>query len=284
MWKYTQKNKKATMKAYPLHIVNRLNTPFDAKQRIEMIYQRASSKANLVKYGALLMLALLAYSLFVFRSQLNRWLQQPNPSVINNVKELQPLDVNGHWYAIAQHRLTTNELRVNLKKGAYVAFGFPKKGLKEYPKAQLLDNNGKIISTNVKRGQVYFGFSYKAPHNGNYTLKMLNFRPGQTVHQVSQQSKMRKQIKKYEITTKQSRHKIHLSKGITYEFSLANKAPGQFGTLTIYQGQTPLANNVNNKGNAKQSFIFRCLKTDTYTIDFQTDKDISEIKVYTWNQ
>ena len=272
------------MKKYPIHIANQLNATKEIKSRIQMIYQRASSRASLLKYSTLLMLFLLAYSLFVFRNQVILWFHQPNPEVVSNMLEIQPQAHDKLWYGDALYHFKSPEIILQLKKGEYAGFGFPKMESETYPRVQLLNEDGMIISTNVKEGQTYFGFRCIIPEKGTYTLKVLDFRPGQMAHHITRQSYGPTEVAKFTIEQKNGQRQVQLQKGIVYGVTIWEYSAKEPGIMTLYHNKKRLANNVNPKGEIGMGFMYRCLKTGTYTIGIQAEKGSTRIGVDIWNK
>ncbi len=266
---------------YPIHITNQLNTSGEVKTRIQMIYQRASSRANLLKYSLLLLLFFLAYSLHVFRSQMVSWFYQPNPDVAFNMLDIQPQASDTTSFGDALYYLTSPEITLQLKKGAYAGFGFPKMEAQTYPRVQLLSNDGTIISTNVKSGQTYFGFKCVIPETGNYTIKMLDDRPQQMMHYISQRKNVNALIGVFTFDKKSGHKQVQLEKGTTYSFAILEDyyLPG---IMTLYQNKKRLANNVTEDGEIGNGLLYRCLESGTYYLDYQSKKVPSQIEISIW--
>ncbi|OJJ15321.1 hypothetical protein BKI52_38545 [marine bacterium AO1-C] len=270
------------MRKYPIHIANQLNASREIKTRIQMIYQRASSRANLLKYSFLFMLFVLAYSLFVFRNQVIIWFHQPNPDVVTDMMGIQPHAHDGLWYGDAMYHLTSAEMPLQMKEGAYAGFGFPKMESKTYPRVQLLNEDGMIISTNVKEGQTYFGFRCNIPANGTYTLKVLDYRPGQMVHHITRKENPIEQVAVFSIQQKNGKRQVKLQKGLIYSFNIREYSSQEPGVMTLYLDKKRLANNVNTKGKTENGIMYRCLKSGTYTLDLQSEKGPTSIGVNIW--
>ncbi|OJJ15320.1 hypothetical protein BKI52_38540 [marine bacterium AO1-C] len=174
------------MKKYPIHIANQMNDTPLIKQRIRMIYQKASSRLRLFNYSYLIMLVILTYSLFVFQNQVDRWLDQPHYEIISNRNDMQQPTYDELKYGLNSYHVTTPKQIVHLEKGNYAGFSFPKMEQNRYSKFQLLDKNGRVIGTNTKDGQTFLGFKCQIPVTGEYTIKSLDFQVNQIVDDISQ--------------------------------------------------------------------------------------------------
>ena len=270
------------MKKYPIHIANQMNEPNKLKQRVFMIYQEASSRLKLFNYSYLIMLVVLVYSLLVFRNQVNNWLWQADFQVANNMTELQPIAENGVFFPNELFVLKSQSLDIEMKKNAYVGFGFPETEAGVYMQVQLLDNRGRLIATNVKEGKTYFGFKFHVPKTGTYTLKALDFRPNQFVNFVSEAKELRK-IKEFIITQQNSRQQIALKKGEVYRFSVISHKADKFCNLTLYNGRQAIASNIKG-GKARFGFSYKCTQDNVYTLDLQSDNAPTTIGVYVFPQ
>jgi len=149
---------------------------------------------------------------------------------------------------------------------------------------QLLNDDGMIVSTNVKDGRTYFGFKCIIPENGIYTLKVLDFRAGQMVHHVTRQGNLTNIVATFNIQQKNGRRQVQLQRGVVYSFAIWEYSAKKPGVLTLYKDQKRLANNINNAGEIEPGFMYRCLKTGTYIIDLQAENGSTRISVETWNK
>ncbi|OJJ15319.1 hypothetical protein BKI52_38535 [marine bacterium AO1-C] len=267
------------MKQYPLHIANQMNETSLIKQRIRMIYQRASSRFRLFNYSYLIMLVILTYSLFVFQNQVDRWLYQPHYEVIHNMNKMQLPKHKEFVHELNSYYMTTPQQSLHLEKGSYAGFGFPKMEQNRFSKFQLLDKNGRVIGTNIKDDQAFFGFKCQIPATGEYTIKAVDFQSNQMVYYISKRQKS-KPVDRFLTEQKKERRTIKLKKGISYSFGIVSLSSEEYGTMKLYKGNQVVATNIRKgEGENYAGFGYRCLESGDYTLDVQADEAFTEVNI-----